>query len=424
LLVDEVPMLTSDRIKAAFSLRTNLRLLFVPRPDAVPAVTGIRALSMMWVLVQHVQQGLRPIGLTPAGAKFLAHPVLMLGWAGNLAIEAFFVISGYLVGGILMGERERTGAIDVRSFYVRRALRIIPVYVFAICVNLSLTMSVNKDAAWANLLFVNNFLPFRQQFMAHCWTLAIEEQFFLLSPLAILLLYRARPSLRTPLVWAAVASACLIALGVVFHDRLELSLRFPNGIEFWHYMDAFYTKPYTRFGSLAMGILIARADKDGRWKTWLERRSVLTAFFAALAVAATAYVIIVFPEGRGPSGEKLLFGSFKLALSGYVFGAAVAYMLLVSRTKHWVGRGINVLLGGRVLHVFAQLSYAMYLLHPSAITPLFPWLGFDIVHPWLSYVRILVSAFFVAAAVALVPFLFVELPIMRLRPRPAEKRAP
>jgi peptidoglycan/LPS O-acetylase OafA/YrhL len=408
--------MAGSRVAEAFSLRRNLRLLFVPRPDEVPAVTGARALGMIWVLVQHTLQGLRPLGSTPAGARWLAHPILSFGWAGNLAIESFFVISGYLIGGMLIQEREVTGSLDLRSFYVRRALRILPAYAFAMMVYLA-TDSVNKDQVWANLVFVNNFLPFQKQFMAHCWSLAIEEQFYAVLPVCMLLLYRLKPSLRTPIIGLSVVAAFVIALFVVLGQDVELSVRFPTSGRFWHYMDAFYTKPQTRYGTLAMGIFVAELEREGRVLRWLEARPMLPVVLSALSLAVMIAVIRIFPECRGPSGQRLPWGQVKLAFDGYLYGIGAAYVLLVSRTNHWSGKLVCRALGNRPLHVLAQLSFSIYLLHPVCITPLFPWLGFDLAHPWLSYLKILGSGLVVSTAAAMVVYLFIELPIMHLRPR-------
>jgi|GEM_PF-506044 len=412
-------MLSRARVAAAFSLRTNLQTLFVPRPGAVRAITGLRALSMFWVLVQHLHQGLRPLGATPSGAMFLAHPFLSLGWAGNLGIEMFFVISGYLVTGMLMRERATNGTIQMRLYYVRRALRILPAYLVAIALYLALPSTVNKETAWTNILFVNNLVPFTKQFMAHCWSLAIEEQFFLVAPLFVLLLYRAPRPLRTPVLVLTIVTACAIAVAVVLGQDLELSLRFPSHQRLFAYMDAFYTKPHTRYGSLAIGALVAKLEDDGACRDVLARRTWLAPLLVGFGLACMAYAIRVFPEGRGPAGEKLLFGSFALALDGYVFAAGIGMLLLVSRTRHWLGRVLEAVLGARVLHVFAQLSFAMYLLHPVCITPLYGWLGFDLERPWSSYARLVACGVVVSSAAGAVLYLAVELPLMRLRPRPS-----
>lgn len=411
-----------SRIAAAFSVGDGARRLFSPSGDQVPAITGLRALSVSWVLLQHVQQGLRPLGMTPAGAYFLSRPLLRLGWAGNLGVDIFFVISGYLIGGMLMRERETTGRIAFGSFYLRRAMRILPAYGLAILLNLALG-SPNRENAWANVLFVNNFLPFTRQFMAHCWSLAIEEQFYALFPLWLLALYAVRPRSRTPFLVATVAGFGAVAVALVLHYRLEVSLVRPDVTAFWRYMDVFFVKPYARFGALFVGVLVVHLERATGAVGFLERRRLLAAAGAAAALATMAWVAFVFPETRGPGGERLLFGSLSLALDSYVFAAAVGYLVLVSRARSGVGRAIAKGLGARVLYPIAQLAYATYLFHPICIAPLLPRLGFDLASPYLSFARSVSASFVVSFAAALVVHLFVELPFMKLRPAPAAARS-
>ncbi len=411
-----------SRIAAAFSVTDNARRLFSPRGDEVPAITGLRALAVMWVLLQHVQQGLRPLGMIPAGAYFLSRPLLRLGWAGNLGVDVFFVISGYLIGGLLMREREETGRISFRSFYLRRAMRILPAYGLAIALNLALG-SPNPRSAWANVLFVNNFLPFTQQFMAHTWSLAIEEQFYALFPLWLLGLYAVRPRMRTAFLVATVLGFGAVAVALVLHYGLEVSLVRPNIAEFWRYMDVFFVKPYARFGALFVGVLVVHLERATAAVKALEQRPYVAGAASVLALVVVALVAFVFPETRSPSGEKLLLGSLGLALNSYVFAAAVGYLVLVSRARSGVGRAVAAALGMRVLHPIAQLSYAIYLFHPLCIAPLLPRLGFDLGSPYLSFARSVSASFVVSFAAATVVHLLVELPVMKLRPVPAAARS-
>ncbi len=415
-----VPSTSRASLAAAFSLRENLRFLLVPRAEAIPAATGLRALAMAWVLVQHVQQGLRPWGMFPAGAMFLAHPLLTFGWAGNLGVEIFFCLSGYLIGRMLFREHEVTGKISLRLFYWRRALRIAPTYLLALGVNLALPGVQNKEAVWANLLLVNNFIPFTKAFMAHTWSLAVEEQFYGLFPVLAILLLRTPKARRPYFLAGAVVLAVVLALAVVFGEGLELSLRAPNPAGFWRYMNVFYVKPYARFGAIALGVLVAELETRQELLAWLAKRAALATRLAALAVGVMLFVIFVFPEGRTASGDKSVLGGIGLALDGYGFALAIAYLLLLSRTAHPIGKALARVLGGRVLHVMAQLSFATFLFHPVVITPLYDArvLGFDLAHPFRSYALLLAASFVLAYAVAAFVFLAFELPLTKLRPPP------
>jgi peptidoglycan/LPS O-acetylase OafA/YrhL len=101
-------------------------------------------------------------------------------------VDVFFVISGFIISHILMREHKATGRLDLKHFYLRRAIRLFPAYYVALGLYGVLDPLPLKNV-WANLLYVNNFLPIEQQFMGWAWSLAIEEQFYIVFPIALLL---------------------------------------------------------------------------------------------------------------------------------------------------------------------------------------------------------------------------------------------
>lgn len=392
----------------------GLRRLVLPSRGEVASVTGLRALSILWVLVQHVQQGLRPLALRPGGAAFLASPLLRVGWAGNLGVDVFFVISGYLIGGMLLAEREETGALSLGRFYLRRAMRILPVYFFALAVSLA-AGEPNASRAWANVLFVNDFLPFRQGFMAHTWSLAIEEQFYAFFPLFVLAAFLARPARRTAVFVATVPVCAVVAVAVVLGHGLVLSGVAPDPNEFWRFINLYYVRPYARCTPLFVGVLVARLEQVGALRR-LGARPLGSLALLVGGVLAVAWVTFVFPEGRDAAGHRTLSGALSLALYGPLFGVGVGAILAVSTTASAAGGVVRRVLGASVLRPVARLSYAAYLFHPLCVAGVLGRLGFDLARPALSYGGVVAGSMVVTLAVALPIHLFLELPIMRMRP--------
>jgi peptidoglycan/LPS O-acetylase OafA/YrhL len=118
-------------------------------------------------------------------------PVMSWLFDGNLGVRFFFVISGFLITNLLFHEHHQTGSISLRNFYIRRALRILPVYfVFLLAVFLLqfFTSWYQPTITWiGNLTFTTNFLPTSGQ-TTHLWSLAVEEQFYLLWPFLLVLI--------------------------------------------------------------------------------------------------------------------------------------------------------------------------------------------------------------------------------------------
>jgi peptidoglycan/LPS O-acetylase OafA/YrhL len=177
-----------------------------------PALDGLRALAVIAVFAYHAE----------------------LGWAraGFLGVDVFFVLSGYLITALLLAERRREGRIDLRRFWARRARRLLPaVVVLLAAVAVAVPLLAPDQAARiradlvAALAYVSNWWLIvgeqsyfeaagRPPLLQHLWSLAVEEQFYLLWPPVLALAVRRRSSRRLvkPLLAAAVASAVVMAL--------------------------------------------------------------------------------------------------------------------------------------------------------------------------------------------------------------------
>lgn len=151
----------------------------------IPSLDGIRAISILMVCYGHLS-GTRnfPVSITAYGR-----------WCGDVAhlgVLVFFVISGFLITTLLMSERETTGAISLKRFYLRRIVRIFPAFYAFILVMAIATLSgavhlTGRDFAYV-LTYTVNVEPNRALQIGHLWSLSIEEQFYLLWPLTLLAL--------------------------------------------------------------------------------------------------------------------------------------------------------------------------------------------------------------------------------------------
>src|SRR5687767_5599611 len=333
-----------------------------------------------------------------AGAAALKW-VFSIGWSG---VDLFFVLSGFLITGILADTRGRPDR--WRSFYVRRALRILPLYygslVLLFGVPLLIGSSVYVTSPAEQLpywLYLQNLLPLSSaafRFCAHLWSLAIEEQFYLVWPLVIFGLTRRNA------VWAcaaciAAASAYRIGSVLILDD-----------------FEPIYFHTLGRMDGLAVGGAIALLARTDIGPALLRRSAPRVAAGSLLLLGGAAF----HPSGFNPKGEyMLLVGYLLLAL----FFGAVLVMAVYGEFP-----GLSRVLSGRILRGLGKYSYGLYVLHVpvlalAMIAGLIP--GHFAGTPWelpafLGYLAVLGGVTFVAA---LASWRVLEEPFLRLRSRVA-----
>ena len=208
----------------------------------IPSVDGWRALSIALVLGAHSE---KIHGYPHDNLLQTCLPVL---FDGNLGVRFFFVISGFLITFLLIKEYERDGRISLKNFYIRRALRILPVYLAYLMVvaGLQLFTSLHqKPMTWlGDLTFTTNFLP-RGIISGHLWSLAVEQQFYLLWPITFLWLKK--NSRFTPLVLIAPV---LVAMLCHFISLMEMAPWILHPLFHFH-------SSLVNFDSLAVGCMAA-----------------------------------------------------------------------------------------------------------------------------------------------------------------------
>ena len=416
-------------LSRALSLRRNARALVTPpatqsgHPHLAP-LDGLRALSILWVALFHVGW-YTPQHLTaPAYLGLLGATWMIPLWRGDFGVDVFFVLSGLLIAGMLIDERGKTGTLRLGLFYARRLLRLWPALAVALLLDV-LLIGDHPDMTWANLLYVSNFLPIQRTGMGWTWSLSIEEQFYLLCPWLIGAIAGLRASGRAAVLASLLAGLALVAGGVVvrggFH-AIDTEIVINRDLASWAAaFDALYDKPWMRAGPLLAGVAAAYLLRAPRVMQALARARVLgvLGLGAALAIAAAATHWELF--AGAPRGVEVLY----LATFRTVFGAAIAYVAVLSLSQHPAGRGLGRALSARALYPIAQLSYAAYLLNPIATQLVHRAMGPLVRGGGARAIAALapldLAATFLAAAAL---HLLIERPFMELRPRASLESAP
>ncbi|MFO0576320.1 MAG: acyltransferase [Polyangia bacterium] len=390
-----------------------------PVPDStvpyVGCIDGLRALSILWMIGFHVLF-MTGYWLQPDQYIRLSnHPAVMLFAKGHLGVEIFFVLSGYLIARLLLHEQAATGTVRPGRFYLRRATRILPAYAVVLLLSGAvLGAEAHLGSAWANLLLLNNFLPFDAQALPWAWSLAVEEQFYLLFPLGLLAARRrtarttrtAAPTYRAVLwLLALLALALALRAALVFdafhvlgafdvlgdagghaaRGWLRAPMPFHPALDpagFRRYFDAVYDKPYGRGGAILCGVLVAYLERLRAPLLLLNRH--VRAARALLGLSALGLGIAAFlPTTAAPAAAPSLYAALALTSSRYAFAALVAGALLYALARQHAAAPSRLvqLLGLRGWRPIAELSYGAYLVHPLVIVVIWHELPTEMISP-------------------------------------------
>jgi peptidoglycan/LPS O-acetylase OafA/YrhL len=363
----------------------------------VPALDGVRGLAALLVMIFHFGRAEVP-GSGAAAIGFFAQ----FGWGG---VDLFFVLSGFLICGILLDTRDRPAFL--RTFYARRTLRIFPLYfaflaayIFVIAPRLPGGASdIEARQRWL-WLYVGNFDVAAHGWYSgtgshanHLWSLAIEEQFYLLAPFAVLLLSR-RGLARLAVVCALGALALRVALA---HTG------FPGR---WGYVLTF-----TRVDALCLGALLALAARRG---DLLQRLVPIARVVAPLSAVFVVAFALISGNFDSESWRTLQIGLPVLTL-GF---AALLVLAVASGEGSWI-RGT---FESRALRFLGVYSYSLYIWHPlvGALVRRTGLRQASIVGPLGSTGAVLVTLavkIAVATLVAIVSYRVIEQPFLQLKNR-------
>jgi len=342
-----------------------------------PRLDGLRGIAIALVMLHHftIYSGMR----REAGLDGVYYALGESAWWG---VDLFFALSGFLITGILIDSKGSPGYF--RIFYARRAIRIFPLYYGVLialfwllpgltAISPSFSGELNAQGwYWSYLVNVRTAREGWPAFpaLAHFWSLAVEEQFYLLWP-AVVLLCRRR--------W--LPGLCLALIGSSLLFRTWLTYAAPQ--------HAGYLLMPARMDALALGSLVAAASRDRDWWTplqrWLrpaaalaagalvlllatngamipEQRVVHTVGLTLVAVFSAGLLIVALESGEDSVASRMLQSSWLRFLGRYSYGLYVFHHLLVfqltdhvlnvARLPRWAGSQLP----GQLLYVVAATA--------------------------------------------------------------------
>jgi len=413
--------MTKGEIKSLFSIRRNTKALLAnEHPHHIRLIDSLRALSFHWVFGFHVIYMLRLfIPQERIDAYFESTSILAFLWRGPLGVDVFFVISGFLITLLMILEYQKKGKIDIVRFYKRRFMRLMPVYYTAMIIiivgYLPRFEKVQLDTtanAWANFLYVNNFLPFSDQFMLWSWSLAVEEQFYILFPLLFILLMKSGARVFKFLMVILVLSIAI--RWVLFDPNLlngsvaEIYLLDSSA----HLFSAIYDKLYTRFGAILCGVIAAfiYVYKSDQVTKWIQKFGSKTRILEVGLIASLFYIAIIIFE------VDTNFGHVFIIIHRTLFSAILAVLILIYLFSDKSVVFLKSFLEAKFWYPLGQLSYSNYIWHPMALfVCYFIFWDPEEVITFAEVVMTIVFGYLATMILSYLSYVYIEKPSMDMR---------
>ncbi len=311
-----------------------------------PALHGLRVLAIVSVVQFHVTWVF-------AGEQGIALPG---DWVASsltvfFGMDLFFMLSGFLIGSILLRSLSTEGSQQIRRFYIRRIFRTFPAY-WVVLTFLALTTALTaaqRHHLLFEYLYLTNFLPLDRPavIMFWGWSLSLEEQFYLTVPILFFVLHRLRSDRARLVLLSAIWSGGLLARVIVFTSHrpwTDLAL-----------YDALYFRTHTRFDTLVAGIVLALVHH--RWRHAIAAWLVHPFNRAILALPSLGCLWLLLRPGLfGPRYVQIVHVfAWGTITSLMYFG----WVLLLLHGDGLIQRALSAPIFRRV----ATLGYGVYLVH-------------------------------------------------------------
>lgn len=304
-------------------------------PRYMPGLDGVRAVAVIAIIIYHL------------------NPQWLSG--GFLGVDTFFVISGYLITSLLLTEYHNTGKIELMSFWLRRVKRLIPAVLFLVMGVIVLSLifmpteiqKVRADSIaaifyvsnwWYIMQNVDYFEQFAVQPLKHLWSLAIEEQFYLVFPIVLLSLLsfiRRLKSIR--IIFLILLVISMIAMMVLYVPNENVA--------------RVYFGTDTRIQTLLMGVLLALVWPPFQLKAKVNRQ--MRTMIDTAGVVGLAILFICF-KFVSETNSILYYGGF--------FLISMVTLLVIASSVHPSGYFAKFL-GNKVFTFIGSRSYSLYLWH-------------------------------------------------------------
>jgi peptidoglycan/LPS O-acetylase OafA/YrhL len=299
----------------------------------------LRGLAILLVLLRHAVVGPKEGGFL----LLIVMPWHRIGWS---AVDLFFILSGFLIGSRLLREISQTKKLDVKRFYIRRIFKIWPAYYVAIFICLCLDMAGGHSFAELRARFITALIHLQNygiSYRSHMWSLSVEEHFYLLLPIVLLVIARVSTTfVILPVVAIVVAVGCLaLRIWACTQPSFDSSILYQTQYR----LDA----PF--FGVFLAYLYVFHHDK---FMSHAQRHRTKLGWIAFLLLVP--FLIL-------PLKDEPTVGSIGLTMTYVGYGVLLTASMAVAHGKQGLWDRLLYSQPMRLIGLLGTYSYGIYLLH-------------------------------------------------------------
>ncbi|XP_055613183.1 nose resistant to fluoxetine protein 6-like [Uranotaenia lowii] len=390
----EFAMVFLDRevnsLMSAFSLYRNIRSIIHIAPkskdvqkqrDTIECVNGIRALSMIWIIIVHVHETMLiiPVGNPPARTNYMYTFVSSTFWiVGYLAVDTFLALSGMFVAISMLRELDKKQKFNPLWLYLHRYIRITAPLAALVLITVSLTMYMGEGVMWkwlidqmqvtcskywwSTLLHIQNYVNPEELCLSHTWYLSVDMQLYIIAPALIYPLWRYGKRVLWGIGFLALLSIfCVFTTFIVNEFRFNFFANEGFGRSRLTYYPTHARMSVWLWG-LIFGYILHITRKSG---VTLPKKYYAIGWATCLALLGLIWYASFELFSSDLSTFSLVADAFFESMGRSVFAMCVMWIIFASINGQ--GGIVNDILSAGIWQPLAKLSYVMYLMHTTVL---------------------------------------------------------
>ncbi|XP_050448535.1 nose resistant to fluoxetine protein 6-like isoform X2 [Cataglyphis hispanica] len=372
------------QILMCFSIYTNTKIIFNTKldADAIPAIHGLKFLSIIWIVFDHtVYFMLDCIDNKALSMRFTFDFLIQILTNIIIPVDTYFFLSGFLVAYLYLKDKigkKNSTSIEYKKklneFFIhiiKRFIRLTPAYMMMIGIvqlnsawydmnsQFYLTHRMYETCtkySWRNLLYINNLFDLDSMCMVWSWYVANDMQYFIIATALLIL------STVYFYIAAGILAALLIS-SIVLTGYISYIYEFvPTLYEQQRLLNVLYYPPWIRIGPYIIGIITGYIIRRLNKKLVLRKGIVILCWcFSSACFIFVCFSSLIFYK----QNVSILYAAIYVALSRTIWATGIAWIVIACFTEY--GGIVNQLLSLKVLIPFSKLTYCVYLIHPFVI---------------------------------------------------------